>query len=456
MKKNNQSIDALLLSSIRFSTILINIVSSAILSRLVSLEAYGTYSTANLIVSTTANLTILGMMDAANFFYHQQDLDKRECLHTIGFVQCFVGALCALVLWLSRDEITNYFSNPRLDGVYIYILFRPLLENLSNSLLSLQISIGKARAVGIQNILFSVGKLCAILFTVFISENIATILAAYLIMDVVTVFYYYHNFKIADFAINPILFKKKLIIPILQYAAPMGVYVMTNALSRDLDKLVIGYYESTAQLAIYTNCATLLPLGIVSSAFLTIIIPVMTRLVQQEKYEPARTLFRDYLSVSYISTCILSAACIILAEEAIFLLYGEKYLQGKTIFVLYILVDLIKFANISMIPAAKGKTKSLMYISVGMLAANGILNLLFYQCMGILGPVLATVVTTLATSVILLKESGDILGVSLVKLFDWKKLGKFNIWLIAAAASASKLRMTLLGWNIGFFEAYSA
>lgn len=450
MKKSNQSIDALLLSCVRFSTIVINIVSSAILSRLISLEAYGTYSTANLIVSTAANLTILGMMDAVNFFYHQQVLNKRDCLHTIGFLQCFVGVLCAAVIWLSRTLITNYFSNPMLEGVYIYILFRPLLENLSNSLMSLQVSIGKARAVGIQSILFSAGKLCAILFTVSVSENIATILAAYLIMDAVTVCYYYNSFKAADFGINPLLFKKNLIIPILRYAVPMGVYVMTNALARDLDKLVIGYYESTTQLAIYTNCATLLPLGIISSAFLTIIFPTMTRLIQQEKYEPARMLFRDYLSIGFISTSILAAACMILAEEAILLLYGEKYLAGKPIFLLYLLVDLIKFANISLVLSAKGKTKNLMYLSVGMLAANGILNLLFYRYMGVLGPALATVVTTLGTSVILLKESGKILGISFVRLFDWKKLGKFTLWLIIASALASRLRMILFQWNIGF------
>lgn len=450
MKKSNQSADALLLAAIRFSTILINIVSSAILSRMVSLETYGTYSTANLIVSTAANLTILGMMDAANYFYHQQVLNKRECLHTIGFIQCCVGVLCAAVMWALRDEITHYFSNPRLTGIYTYILFRPLLENLSNSLLSLQISIGKARSVGIQNIFFSMGKLFAILIAVFISENIATILAAYLIMDAVTVCYYYYNFKVADFAINPMLFQKSLVVPILRYAVPMGVYVITNALSRDLDKLVIGYYENTARLAIYTNCATLLPLGIVSSAFLTIIIPVMTRLVQQEKYEPAGELFQDYLSIGYISTSILSMACIILAEEAIFLLYGEKYLPGKTIFILYILVDLIKFANISLVMVAKGKTQSLMYISLGMFVLNGILNLLLYKCVGFPGPAWATVITTLGTSVILLKKSGDILGISLIRLFDWKKLGKFNLWLIAVSALASKLREILLEWNVGF------
>lgn len=451
MKKHNHALDALMISGIKATAILINILSAAILSRMISLESYGTYSTGNLIVSTAASITILGMMDASNYYYHQDQLNKKDCINTVGFLQILIGIACAVAIIMSGDLISAFFQNPMLNGIFVYIAFRPMLENLSNSLLSLQMAIGSTRAVGIQNALFAIGKLFSVLLTVFVTKNITTVFLAYLLMDAATVWYYYRNFKRAEFAINPFAYRKDLVLPVLRFAVPMGIYVMTNNLARDLDKLVIGYYESTAQLAIYSNCATLLPLGIVSSAFMTIIIPVMTRLVQQERYEPARALFRDYLSIGLISTSILAAACIILAEESILLLYGEKYLSGRPIFVLYILVDLIKFANITLVLAAKGKTKSLMNISMGMLVTNGILNLLFYQCMGVMGPALATVVTTLGMSIILLKKSGDILSVSLSKLFDWKKLGKFGVSLIATSVAALKLRQVLLRWNVGFF-----
>lgn len=451
MKNHNYSLDALLLSGIRIMTILINILSTAILSRMVSLEAYGTYSTGNLIVTTAASVTILGMMDASNYFYHQNQLSKRDCLNAIGFLQIVIGAVCAAVIMASRNLITAYFRNPMLNGIYIYIIFRPLLENLSNSLLSLQMAIGRARAVGIQNVLFSVSKLLAILLTVFVTKDVKTVFAAYLLMDSLSVWYYYHNFKTAEFVINPFAFNKDVLLPVLRFAVPMGICVMTNSLARDIDKMVIGRFESTAQLAIYANCAAPLPFSIISNAFLTIIVPAMTRFVQSDKKEQAQRLYRDYLSVGFVTTSILTVTCMVLSEEAILLLYGEKYLTGKWIFLIYLVVDLIKFANTGLILSAKGKTKTLMEISVAMLVLNGVLNLLLYRWMGVIGPAVATVILTVATTVILLQKSCRIIGTSVAALLDWKLFGTICIMLLLSAFGGLTMRNMLKKWEIYYF-----
>lgn len=450
MNKKNHARDAMLLTGIRLMSILINIVSSAILSRMLELEVYGTYSAGNLVVSVAANLTILGMMDAANFFYNQEKLPKKDCINTIGFLQTLIGLVCAAVIIGGRDMIAGYFDNPQLRGLCIYIALRPLLENLSNSLLSLQMCIGKARAVGIRNGIFSLCKLLAVLLTVFVTRNIRTIFLAYLIMDGATVYYYYRNFKKAAFGIDPLAFRKELIAPVLRFAVPMGIYMMTNSLSRDLDKLVIGYFESTEQLAVYSNCATLLPFGIVSSAFLTIIVPIVTRLVQQEEMEPARRLFRNYLSIGFISTSILTVTCMVLSEEAILLLYGEKYLSGKWIFILYIIVDLVRFANTSLVLSAKGKTGTLVGISAGMLALNALLNLVLYRWMGILGPAVATVVTTLTATVLLLRSSARILQTSLALLVDWKLIGRMCVLLLLFGGCGVWLRGLLAARGVHY------
>lgn len=451
MRKQNHALDALMLSGIKVTTILINILSSAILSRMVSLETYGTYSTGNLIVSTAASMTILGMMDASNYFYHQNQLNKRDCLNTIGFLQIVIGIASAVVILLARHLFTAYFRNPMLGGIYIYIAFRPMLENLSNSLLSLQMSIGRARAVGIQNALFSISKLLAILLTVFATKDITTVFAAYLIMDAATVLYYYRNFQKAEFGINPLSFRKDYLLPVLRFAIPMGICVMTNALARDIDKLVIGRFESTAQLAIYANCATPLPFGIISNAFLTIIVPAMTRFVQNSKNEQAQRLYRDYLSVGFITTSILSVTCMVLSEESILLLYGEKYLAGKWVFLLYLIVDLVKFANTGLILSAKGKTKTLMEISVAMLVLNCILNLLLYWCMGAIGPAVATVVLTVATTVILMQKSCRTIGTSIAVLPDWRIVGKLCTTLSMAVICGLAMRHVLAAFEMHYF-----
>lgn len=443
MKKQNHSLDALLLSGVRITTILINLLSAAILSRALSLEEYGTYSTGQLIVTTAVNVTILGMMDASNYFYHQNQLDRKDCLNTIGFVQIVIGAVCAVVLLASRDLLTAYFRNPMLTGIYIYIAFRPMLENLSNSLLSLQVAIGRARVTGIQNVLFSIGKLLSVLLTVAVTKDIRTVFAAYLLMDAATVFYYYQTYKQAEFGINPLAFRKDYLMPILRFAIPMGICVMTNSLARDIDKLVIGRFESTSSLAIYTNCAAPLPLGIVSAAFMTIIVPAVTRFIHSGDEKRARRVYRDFLSIGFITTAVVTVTVMVLSEEVLLLLYGEKYLPGKWIFLLYLIVDLIRFANMGLVLSAKGETKTLMMISLVMLALNGVLNLLLYWCMGVIGPAVATVALTVVSTFVLLCKSCRLLGTSFAALPDWRLLGNVSVMLLLSGICGLALRNML-------------
>ena len=107
MENHNHAWDALMLSGIKATTILMNILSAAILSRLISLEAYGTYSTGNLIVSIAAGMTIWGMMDAANYYYHQKHLDKKDYLNTVGFLQLVIGLMCAVGIIMSGNLISG-------------------------------------------------------------------------------------------------------------------------------------------------------------------------------------------------------------------------------------------------------------------------------------------------------------------------------------------------------------
>lgn len=41
--------------------------------------------------------------------------------------------------------------------------------------------------------------------------------------------------------------------------------------------MLIGGWYNTDQYAIYANCATLLPFDVISTSFLTVLIPILTR-----------------------------------------------------------------------------------------------------------------------------------------------------------------------------------
>ena len=450
LSKQNNSLDAFLLAFMRIMTILVNMLSTAILSRNLTLDSYGTYASANLLVNLFTNMTQLGLMDAANYYYHQKELNRRDSINTIFLIQICIGVVCGGVILGAQHEIIAYFSNPGLKVLLGLLALRPMLGNLFSSMLVLQMAVGKARVVAVRNALMALAKLGTVLITSYITKDIATIFAAYLILDGVTLAYFYYVFQKESFSINPLAAKPKLMGPIMRFAVPMGIYTMTNSLSRDMDKLVIGYFESTQTMAVYANCATLLPFDIVSAAFLTIIIPIMTQLIHNAEYDRGGILFRAYLRVGMITTFLFTGVCIVLAEEVIMLLYGAKYLEGKPIFILYTLVDMAKFAGVSLVLSAKGRSRTLMIISLAALACNAVLNFVLHMLFGLLGPAIATVIVTLGTTLCLLHASSEILQAKLIALIGWKGTGGILTRLLVAVSVGAMLRTVLKAFALHY------
>ena len=63
----NAAGDAALLALVRLMTMCLSLITTRILSAHLTTFAYGTYSQVLLIVSTTASVTSLGLIDAINF-----------------------------------------------------------------------------------------------------------------------------------------------------------------------------------------------------------------------------------------------------------------------------------------------------------------------------------------------------------------------------------------------------
>ncbi len=66
-------------------------------------------------------------------------------------------------------------------------------------------------------------------------------------------------------------------------------------------------------------------------------------------------------------------------------LYDAKYLAGLPVFIIYLVVDMIRFANVTTILSGAGKTKILMGISVTTMVLNAILNVIGYKLFGLVG-----------------------------------------------------------------------
>ncbi|MDU2445120.1 MAG: oligosaccharide flippase family protein [Clostridium perfringens] len=449
-KNSSNSKDSIFLATTKLFTTAVGIISTMILSKMLSLQMVGTYSAANTMTSLLISLTILGLADGCNYFFNKtlDQKKQKEYVDTILGIQLFVGIISVAVVMIFRNEIIDFYDNKALYGLLIYICLRPYLENTLLVLQVLQIAIGKAKMIAVRNAIMSLFKIIVISLTAIYTKDIKTIFIAFVIADIVMVILFGFSFVKHKYKLNPFNIKISFIKPILAFSIPMGIYVMTNTFARDLDKLVIGRFETASNLAIYSNCSTLLPFDIISSAFLTVMIPIMTRYISQNKLEKCQILFSCYLKVGYLSTFVFTTFAILFADEIICFLYDPKYLSGKIIFILYTVVSMLKFANLSLVLSAKGRTKTLMRLSLFTLLSNIILNLLFYYIWGFIGPAIATVLITVFNTVFLLVTSANIIGTNVIELIDFENLGRFLFELLIGSIITVFIKNTLLKLDI--------
>lgn len=412
--------DVLVYSSVRLATMLIGIVTTSILSHGLSLSDYGIYSQGNLIVSVMTSISILGFSDGTNYFYNKKVSEEKKIhyINTLFSIQLIIGIVLAAFVIIFQDLIFLYFKSDAIRSFLIYICLRPMLNNFLPMLQVLYVSNGKAKIIAVRNFLISVAKVVGVIVTVYVTHNLATIFAILFCMDLISVVYFWVDFSRYDFLIKPWKPSIPLLREIFSFCLPMGIYVMLNSLCRECDKLVISRLGNAEELAIYSNSSLPLPIDLIVSSVLTIIIPVITRLYNSKNYEGAVAAFKNYLSIGYLSSFILGGVCILLSKELILFLYGDKYLEGLPIFILYLFVDILKFANVSLIMSISGKSRTLVKLSIALLCSNIVLNVLGYYIMGMIGPAFSTLIVSLFSVIFLLTYGAKELHASISKLFD--------------------------------------
>ena len=421
---NGAATNTMLLMLVRVFTTVLGLIVAKLLSLHFSLEEYGTYSQALLVTSSTTSISILGLTNGTNYFYNRttDELIQKTYVATIFTIQYVIGVLCAVLLIACRGVIALYFRNERLINLMLLVAFTPMLSNLIAMYQTLFVSIGQAKKIAARNLFVSVGRLFAVITACFFTKRIETVLAVILLLDIGQVIYFAAVFQSDKYLIRTKDADLKYVREILAFSVPMAVYVMTNSFSRDIDKYVISAFANTETLAIYTNAAKVLPFDILTSSMITVLIPILTRFINQRKLEEAQSLFCLYLRIGLIFTCVFIGGAIAVSDHLMLFLYDEKYMTGLPVFIIYLFVDMIRFANIATILSGAGKTKLLMIISLVTLALNTVFSVISYPLLGMVGPALVTIFLTCLMTLVMLHFGAKEIGTTIWCLFDGREL----------------------------------
>lgn len=444
--------DGALLALTKLATTLGSILTTKILSVSLELGEYGTYSQALLLVSLCASLISFGLSDSINYFYNRQNsrnTDKEQTIHTIFAIEILLGMVVIGAVRLFQPQILAYFGNNELKELLVFASVKPALENLIYMYQVLFVSIGKSKMIAIRNLMLSVGKVVCAYVAGYLFHDLWVIMAILVGMDVFQLVLFQLVFSKNAFPIRPHRGSLTWVKPILSYGVPMGIYTITNVLTRDIDKFVVSYLATVQDVAIYSNCSRVLPFDILATSLATVLIPQIVRLMGRDDKTEAVQTFKNYLKTGYYSVWILACAVIVVGDLAIPFLYSSEYLEGLSVFILYIFDSMMRFASMHLILTAVGKTKLLMQYSIVSLALNAVLNVALYYLLGLNGPAVATLISAGVYTILVLSASIKELGIRFSTVFDWKPLFEFIGKLVLTGVIFTWIKKVLLsaGWN---------
>ena len=452
-KLGGVSLDAIFLTFVKLLTTGLGLIITRLLSEYLSVYDYGVYSQALLLVSTVSSFTIFGMMDGINYFYcSESDIDKRESYTaTIFSMQCIVSSAAGAGLLILSVPLCDYLGNPGIERLLVFVAMLPLLQNVLSIIQVLMISVGKARMLALRNFVISVVRLTVVFFVVTFVRNVAIILATTVVLDVLQIAVFLIVLKNNGCNVKLLKTDFRLIPAILKYCAPMAVFTMVSSVNRDMDKYLVSIMTDTKTLALYANASKQLPFDILMTSFCTVLIPYITKYISDQNKKRASELYKIFLEITYISTGILCCAALSAAPQLMKLLYSNKYTDGIVIFMIYILVDLFRFTNITLVLSAAGKTKTLMMIGLGSVACNLVLNSLLYSWLGLIGPAIATLIVTVLSGCLMIYFNSRALECKITNFFDIKYLSVFAVESIVLTVALSFLSRWLDKMDVHYF-----
>lgn len=451
-KLEGAAIDSIFLTFARFVTALSGIVIAKLLSTQFTLQEYGTYSQANLIITTVTSITILGLTDATNYFYNTapDNEARNKSIATIFGIQYIIGILAAIFIMIFQMPIINYFKNDELQKVIMFVAWMPLFENLLPMLQVLFVSVGQANLIALRNFWVSCARLVVVIVACFVTKEIRTIFFVLLILDILQVVIFKRQLLNRGYGIDLKKFSTSLISGILKFCIPMAIYILVNSINRDVDKYVITYFTDTETLGVYSNAARLLPFDMITASFITVLTPIITRQIKNGDNHNALATLKLFVRVCYYATWIFVVGAIVCARELMQFLYDEKYLVGMPIFIIYLFVDLIRLMGTTQVIVAEGKSLLLVVISSIMLMLNLILDVFAFDFWGIVGPAIITLVVTIGYTIVILEFSVRMLHSNLLQLFDWKELFIFSLELCLLAVISTYAKKILYRFGISY------
>jgi O-antigen/teichoic acid export membrane protein len=384
-------------------SILAQIGLNLILVRVLDPTTFGTYRQAFLVMNTVFPMFLFGIQFSAYYYLPTLAPSLRRpfaqrCLLVLGVSGCLLAGLFILV----APIIAHRFSNPELTPLLRSFSAYALFSVPGIFLFHYFIAVDRPTRATVYSVAFMVLQSALTVVLVVAGQSLLVVIRA---LGAVALFRLIVSvFEIMRFA--PAEGRTMADLPVnlrshLAYALPVGITATVAIAGQKLDKFVVSSVLDAPSYAIYSVGALEFPLTMLISAAASVVMrPRMSQLHDGKGPEGVlgfwRIVVQRMISVMIPISIFLAG----FSRPLIEFLYTPAYGPATPIFRIFLILTLFRLTPFEPLLASVGRARVVLAGGIVFLVLDLALNLILVRVMGILGPPWATVLATLAMTLI--------------------------------------------------------
>ncbi|MHA2366667.1 MAG: lipopolysaccharide biosynthesis protein, partial [Candidatus Hodarchaeales archaeon] len=390
--KENDFFDTLMHSKnyffVNVATIGLSIITIPIFTRLYSQEDYGIISLYTAYLAIIVPIMTLNASSAVGRYYYEETEDFNEFLGTTIILVGSIFAISVMITVLFFDTISNIINlTDLLLGLMLVSAVFTIIGQIYFQVLIPQKRSKEVSIINVTSAYFTTG--IAIILVISLEKNkyLGQIFASLLVRLVISVYFIYKLYQITKLTVS-----KKHLKYILAYSVPELPYILSSNIIAQFDRIMIGDYEDTSAVGIYSigyNIASLLMMVI--AAINTAIAPDFYKFYNQNQISRL-----DRLTKRVFSIIVIGATGLILFTDEIFrILVDKKFHDGKEV-VSIVVFGLIFYAMFTIYVKYITYTKKTIYLAIIMLTSgisNVLLNVMFIPKYGYIAAAYTTAIS---------------------------------------------------------------
>lgn len=409
----------------------VNVLFQILLTRVLSVSAYGLYALGYSVLGMVHRVSMLGLQNAAVRFgamYHGKG-DKSRLKGTflaVLFISTCSAIIVAILLFFLSDFTAHYlFNKPQFAAVLkvfafalpFYVLMA-VSAALARGLKNIKCSTGISDVFQPVSNLFIVGiafllgfRLVGAVYGFVISSAFAAGLGGYLLWRIFLPL-------ISD--IEPRYEWRK----ILNYSLTVFLVGFSYMLLSNIDRIMLGYLATSGNVGVYNAAALLaaqLPIFLLSLN--AIFSPVIAELYSQDRMHQLESLLKTVAKWTFTLTLPMFIVMLLFPKE-IMSVFGERFVNAWLVLIVLATGQLLHagLGSMEFVLTMTGRQKTELFNGIALVALNILLNIFLIPKHGILGAAIATGVSIVLLNLVRLVEVYLFFKMHPYKSSSWKPI----------------------------------